>query len=88
MSNSLDEYNAMKIPIEALAYFFCLREDNMLRFLESLRKKHGSIEQCIKNHKLLDDEGISRLRNNMIVDAATNQSTASKSRHLNFFRIS
>ncbi|PNP47266.1 hypothetical protein TGAMA5MH_01081 [Trichoderma gamsii] len=55
---------------------FSLREDNMLRFLESLRKRHGSIEQCIKDHKLLDDEGISRLKNNMIVDAATNQSTA------------
>lgn len=55
----------------------------MLRFLESLRKKHGSIEQCIKNHNLLDDEGISRLRETMIVDAATNQSTASKSRLLN-----
>lgn len=53
----------------------------MIRFLESLREKHGSIEQCIKNHKLLDDDGISRLRENMIVDAATNQSTASKSRY-------
>lgn len=54
----------------------------MLHFLKSLRKKHGSIEQCIKNHDLLDDEGISRLREAMIVDAATNQSTASKSRLL------
>lgn len=77
----------MMIPMKTLAYFFWFREDNMLHFLKSLRKKHGSIEQCIKDHKLLDDEGISRLKNNMIVDAATNKSTASKSRHLNFSRI-
>lgn len=53
----------------------------MMRFLESLRKEHGSIEQCVKDHNLLDDEGISRLKANMIVDAATNQSAASKLRH-------
>ncbi|UKZ85543.1 uncharacterized protein TrAFT101_001398 [Trichoderma asperellum] len=52
------------------------REDSMLCFLKYLREKHGSIKQCIKNHKLLDDDGISRLRKNMIVDAAKNHSIA------------
>lgn len=51
----------------------------MLRFLKSLREKHGSIEQCVIDHELLDGDGISRLRENMIVDAATNHSAASKS---------
>lgn len=51
----------------------------MLRFLESLREKHGSIEQCVIDHELLDGEGISRLKENMIVDATTNHSIARKS---------
>ncbi|KAL7924145.1 tyrosine phosphatase family domain-containing protein [Trichoderma austrokoningii] len=63
-----------------------VREDNMVRFLESLREKHGSIEQCIKDHNLLDDEGISRFKANMIVDAATNQSAAT-SQHASNHKI-
>ncbi|EHK48300.1 hypothetical protein TRIATDRAFT_178841, partial [Trichoderma atroviride IMI 206040] len=64
---SLSVFKYVRVTADDAKILF---SENMLRFLDSLRKKHGSIEQCIKHHKLLDDEGISRLRENMIVDAA------------------
>ncbi|KAH6611013.1 tyrosine phosphatase, partial [Trichoderma cornu-damae] len=55
------------------------RKENMLCFLKKLREKHGSIEQCILDYKLLQPEGIDRLRRNLIVDAAKNHSIVGKS---------
>ncbi|KAL6866580.1 protein-tyrosine phosphatase-like protein [Trichoderma novae-zelandiae] len=50
------------------------RKENMLCFLQTLRQRHGSIEQCVINHDLLQADGIARLRRNMVVDAAKNHS--------------
>ncbi|KAM0250199.1 hypothetical protein ACHAQJ_008742 [Trichoderma viride] len=50
------------------------RNENMLCFLKKLKREHGSIEQCILDHKLLQPDGIERLRRNMIIDAAKNYS--------------
>lgn len=65
--------------LNAFYFLFFFRNENMLCFLTQLKEKHGSIEQCIIDHDLLQADGIERLRRNMIVDAAKNYSIVGKS---------
>lgn len=47
----------------------CSRKEAMLGTLARIRAQYGSIERCVVDLGILTPEGITQLRNNLIVEA-------------------